>query len=107
MAYSGKIVCFGENVLARVRPSNKGEARFVSGCWLSKVGHQDMRCVSTSSGGLIVTCTIRRVAQQWNANLLRTTAGFTWLNPGIVAGCVSASRMPKTCAAVLLADASL
>ena len=55
--YSGKVVKFGETVMARIK-QQKGEPRFVAGVWLTKCGFQDLHLVSTDSGELLLTRTM-------------------------------------------------
>ena len=87
-AYTGKVVCFGETVMARVKTATKGRPAWVKSLWLGKLAISDMRIVCTSGGHLILTRCVRRLpeSERWDASMHGCLREYSWDHPGLTAG---------------------
>ena len=99
--YRGRIVDFGECVLAYMKVQNKGNPAWVKSVWLGKVGSSDMHLVSTMGagkhgGGLVLTRSVRRMveSEKWVARMVQSIKGHPWDYPGYLGGHLGFGR-PK------------
>ncbi|CAE7237302.1 unnamed protein product, partial [Symbiodinium sp. CCMP2456] len=98
--YTGKIVEFGECVMAMCRTAMankpvKGSAKWVKSLWLGKANANDGHLVVTAGGRLLITRSIRRTPQRWDASLHDVIKDFPWDHPGFVAGGLGKMRKQR------------
>ncbi|CAE7239270.1 unnamed protein product [Symbiodinium sp. CCMP2592] len=72
--YTGKLVEFGECVMAMCRTAMtnkpvKGSAKWVRSLWLGKANASDGHLVVTAGGKLLITRSIRRTPERWDSSL--------------------------------------
>ncbi|CAE7258440.1 Ptchd3 [Symbiodinium sp. CCMP2592] len=72
--YTGKLVEFGECVMAMCRTAMtnkpvKGSAKWVRSMWLGKANASDGHLVVTAGGKLLITRSIRRTPERWDPTL--------------------------------------
>ena len=110
--YTGKLVEFGECVMAMCRTAMankpvKGSAKWVRSMWLGKANANDGHLVVTAGGKLLITRSIRRTPERWDPSLHDRINDFPWDHPGFVAGGLGRMRKqrePKPVEAVAEAD---
>ena len=94
--YAGKLVCFGENVYARVKSSVKGKARWCKMLWLGKVPVSDLHFGVTEGGFMLSSRSIRRLPTQYDASLCKHLRDMPWTQASFLAGQVGQARKQKT-----------
>ena len=75
--YSGKVCQFGEIVLAYLKSSRKGEAKWKRGTWLSKTMQNDVHIVATAEG-IFVSRSIRRLPAEIDLEFLGRITSAPW-----------------------------
>ena len=98
--YTGKLVESGECVMAmcRIAMTNKpvkGSAKWVRLMWLGKANASDGHLVVTAGGKLLITRSIRRTPERWDASLHDCIKDFPWDHPGFVAGGLGRMRKQR------------
>ena len=98
--YTGKLVEFGECVMAMCRTAMtnkpvKGSAKWVRSMWLGKANASDGHLVVTAGGKLLITRSIRRTPERWDASLHDCIKDFPWDHPGFVAGGLGRMRKQR------------
>ena len=94
--YRGKIVKFGECVLARVKSATKGKPRWLRALWLGKSDIADTHLVVTSSGRLVSARSVRRTAIEYDAGLCSVLRDTPDQHASFLAGRVGMSRKQVT-----------
>ena len=94
--YAGKIVRFGECVLARVRGQTKGKPRWLRALWSGKSEVSDTHIVCISAGKLLSARSIRRTALEYDACLVAALRDSPNQQSSFLAGRVGASRSQVT-----------
>ena len=86
--YSGKVVSFGECVMARAKSSTKGRAGWLKSIWLGKIAISDLHIVCTKSGSLLLTRCVKRLpeASRWDKEMHECLRDYSWDHPGLTAG---------------------
>ncbi|CAE7490627.1 unnamed protein product [Symbiodinium sp. CCMP2592] len=98
--YTGKLVEFGECVMAMCRTAMtnkpvKGSAKWVRSLWLGKANASDGHLVVTAGGKLLITRSIRRTPERWDPSLHDCIKDFPWDHPGFVAGGLGKMRKQR------------
>ncbi|CAE7376975.1 unnamed protein product, partial [Symbiodinium sp. CCMP2456] len=86
----------------------KGSAKWVKSLWLGKANANDGHLVVTAGGKLLITRSIRRTPQRWDASLHDVIKDFPWDHPGFVAGGLGKMRKqrePKPVEAIAMPEA--
>ena len=92
----GKIVKFGECVLARVKSATKGKPRWLRALWLGKSDIADTHLVVTSSGRLVSARSLRRTAIEYDVGLCSVLRDTPDQHASFLAGRVGVSRKQVT-----------
>ncbi|CAE7264057.1 unnamed protein product [Symbiodinium sp. CCMP2592] len=94
--YAGKLVCFGENVYARVKSSVKGKARWCKMLWLGKLPVSDLHFGVTEGGFMLSSRSVRRLPKQYDSSLCAKLRDMPWSQASFLAGQVGQARKQKT-----------
>ncbi|CAE7237703.1 GIP [Symbiodinium sp. CCMP2592] len=94
--YAGKLVCFGENVYARVKSSVKGKARWCKMLWLGKLPVSDLHFGVTEGGIMLSSRSVRRLPKQYDSSLCAKLRDMPWSQASFLAGQVGQARKQKT-----------
>ena len=92
--YGSRLVQFGESVMAHVKVVNKGNPRWIKCVWLTRVSANDMHLLVTHGGELILSRSIRRIPDRWNATMVDACKRMPWDHPGHLGGYLGAVK-PK------------
>ena len=75
--YTGKLCQFGERALSFLRPSRKGDPKWIPGIWLGKTVSNDGHIVACKDV-LYVTRSVRRLPSGFDSKLLQEISVHTW-----------------------------
>ena len=90
--YTGKLVRYGEYVLARIRSATKGKPRWFKSLFLGKSDISDCHIVCTSAGRLVMARSIRRTATAYDPTLVAALRDNPDKHASFLAGKVGSSR---------------
>ena len=91
--YVGKIVSFGQSVLALCKSKAKGLPKWVQCIWLGKVHSSDQHICVTVGGKLILTRSVRQMQPSYDPRLHDVVKDRPYDHPGFLAGSVGRSKV--------------